>query len=76
MCLAGNYKRKQEDKMLTTEQKAAAWDRLKRVWEKGRDDEANDMESRDICRVLAEQMQVIEEKVKKAKGKDFGCDDF
>lgn len=49
--------------MLTIEQKAAAWDRLKKVWEKGRDDEANDMESRDICRVLAEQMQVIEEKV-------------
>lgn len=49
--------------MLTTEQKARAWDRLKRVWEKGRDDEANDMESRDICRVLAEQMQEIEKKV-------------
>lgn len=49
--------------MLTIEQKAAAWDRLKKVWEKGRDDEANDTESRDICRVLAEQMQVIEEKV-------------
>ena len=49
--------------MLTTEQKARVWDRLKRVWEKGRDDEANDTESRDICRVLAEQMRVIEEKV-------------
>lgn len=49
--------------MLTIEQKAAAWDRLKKVWEKGRDDEENDTESRDICRVLAEQMQVIEEKV-------------
>lgn len=49
--------------MLTTEQKARAWDQMKKVWEKGRDDEANDTESRDICRVLAEQMQVIEEKV-------------
>ena len=53
--------------MLTTEQKAAAWDRLKRVWEKGRDDEANDMESRDICRGLAVKIEEREEKSSKGE---------
>ena len=59
--------------MLTTEQKARAWDQMKKVWTKGNADEACNNDTREMCQVMLESMKEIEQQILKKDSKNDGA---
>lgn len=62
-----------EEEALTPEQKAKSWDRLKVILEKGKSDEKQIPEARDVFTIILENMQELERQIQKKDSTNDGA---